>query len=499
MDEAKREELINKIAELEMVKRELKGRKLLEDLYEFNKQVLQAENLGPLAPFHKEMCDFVMNKEGKNKKLILVPRGHLKSSLITVGYSLLRIAQNPKVRILIANATYDMACSFLTQIKKHLQNNEIFKDLYGDLATGASKWSENMITVPAEEGFTTKEATITTYGVGGNLVSQHYDLIIMDDVVNRDLINTPEQIQKTILFYKDALDLLEPNGILLVIGTRWHQNDLYGWILDQTNAEQVYKGFDVMIRRAYEGNLEEDLAIVTLYPHKFTRGYLLDLKRDKGPWEFSSQYLNDVVPIETAKFKPDWFKVVTEDELRTRNIQYYTTVDPAIGLKKENDKTAIVTIGVDEFNNWFLVNIIWGQFLPSVLINYIFTNWEAYHPKKIGIEMVAFQKSIQYALHDEMRRRNIFLNIQELKATTSKDQRIEGLIPRYANGTIFHLQQCPHRDILEEELIWYPRGKHDDIVDALSYQMQIALPSRKRETKWWGWGDKEDRKKRFLY
>ncbi len=159
-------------------------------------------------------------------------------------------------------------------------------------------------------------------------------------------------------------------------------------------------------------------------------------------------------------------------------------VDPAIGQLKSSDKTAIVTIGVDEFNNWFVRNIIWGQMLPNEIINHIFNNWEAYHPKKIGVEFTAYQKSLQYGLHDEMRRRNLFLPLAELKADRSKAERIEGLIPRYANGTIFHLQQCPHRDILEEELVWFPKGKHDDIIDALSYGLQIALPSRKKETKW---------------
>lgn len=480
-----KEKLIEKIIELELVKKEIFKRKYVKDLFLFNKDVLEIENgpgAVPLAPFHKEMCDFVTGGK-KNKKLLLVPRGHLKTSLVTIGYSLLRIAKDPTVRILIANATYDMACSFLSQIKKHLKDNEIFKNLYGDFATNAEKWSENMITIPQKRSFGKKEATITAFGMGGNLVSQHYDLIIADDVVNRDYITTKEQIEKTILFYKDALDLLEPSGKIIIIGTRWAEADLYGWILDKENPEKVYENFDIMIKKAYEGNLETEENLKLLFPDKYSQSVLLNLKREKGPVEFNSQYMNDPFPQEAAKFKTAWFKTVLEDELKIRDLNLFTMIDPAIGQRKDSDKTAIVTIAVDQYNNWFVVNIIWDRMLPNEIVNNVFYNWEHHQPRKIGIETVSFQKSLQYSLIDEMRRRNIFLPLVELKAERAKIERIEGLVPRYANGTIYHLQQCPHREELEEELMRFPRGKNDDIIDALAYGMQIAFPPRTKKPK----------------
>jgi len=478
----KRDKIIEKIIELEAIKKELEARKYIKDLLLFNQKVLQVEegvNNVDLAQFHKDMCTFVMDKD-TNKKLILVPRGHLKSTLVTIGYSLLRIAQNPEVRILIANATYDMACSFLGQIKRHLKDNEVFRKYYGDLATSADKWAENMITVPKYKPFTKKEATVTAYGIGGNLVSQHYDVIIADDVVNRDYINTREQIEKTILFYKDALDLLEPNGTFIIIGTRWHDADLYGWILDKSNPEQVWKSFQLFHRKAFTGDLETEENLELLWPEKFNRDVLKTLKIEKGPYEFSCQYLNEPIPQEKAEFKLDWFKHVLEDELKVRELNFFTMVDPAISEKKSADKTAIVTIAVDEFNNWFVVNIIVDHMLPDKIIQHIFWNWEQYKPRRIGIELHAFQKTLQYSLTDAMRSRNIFLPVVELKAERSKEERIRGLIPRYANGTIYHLQQCPHREELEDELMRFPRGKHDDIIDALAYGLQIAHQARKK-------------------
>lgn len=511
LTEEQRSEVIDKITQKKLILRELKSREYLRDLYKFNLDILHVANQGDLSPFHREMCEFIMDNEKVKRKLMLVPRGHLKSTLITVGYCLLRIAKDPNVRILIANATYDMACTFITMIKKHLQSNETFREYYGDMTTNAKRWSENVITVPTSAFTVKKEPTVTAYGIGGNLVSQHYDVIIMDDVVNRDLISTPEQIQKTIMFYKDSLDLIEPStGEIIIVGTRWHQNDLYGWIMDETSKEEVYRNFDIMVRKAYDGDMETGEGFKALFPQKFTREVLQDLKKQKGPYEFAAQYENNCVPAETAKFKQEWFQMIGEDELKYRDIHYFTTIDPAIAQKEDSDKTAIVTIAVDQFNNWFVRSIEWGHFLPSDIINKIFENWELFHPKRIGIELTAYQKSLQYALKDEMRRRNIFLPLVELKANKNKGERIEGLIPRYANGTMFHLQQCPYRNILEEELTWYPRGKHDDIADALAYQLQIAYQTRKKETHWHGrssmvgeadWDDDDDhkQKKKYLY
>src|SRR5574341_779892 len=83
---------------------------VLEDFWEFNKEIVGWKDL--YEPLHKPLCYFVQENEHK-KKLILLPRGHLKSSVVTVGYALWKIAQNQKNRILIANGTYPLAATFL--------------------------------------------------------------------------------------------------------------------------------------------------------------------------------------------------------------------------------------------------------------------------------------------------------------------------------------------------------------------------------------------------
>lgn len=716
-----KEELIKKIQEEIEVSSTLVKKVLLGNLFKFNRFALgieEGKSTVKLAPFHKEMCSFI-DKNPRRFKLILVPRGHLKSSMVTIGKSIQWMYQDPSVRILIANATYKMACTFVGQIQRHLKFNQKLIERFGGIADNPVNWTSDTITLEAaKESHGKKEATLTGFGMGGNLVSQHYDKIILDDIVNRDSINTREQIEKSILFLKDILDLLEPGGELIILGTRWHDEDLYGWIMDKDN--DMISSFDVFQRPAYTGNLRDHLNFQALWPEKFSRDVLEKLYREKGPYEFSCtpyhtpilmadwrvkpisqvqegdvivgwtmpkndrkklipskvkkvmekkddvykvtlksgrivyctkdhkwytrkpdkthkayseakigkklrfvfepqnyddvsekdterlwgwiggmfdgegscsggsifihqskshnpqvhkmigivldklgfqykkndrcyqlnggleerrrflfkakptqgykiedalwkrgarfvkekdevigielykknqdvyaletetgnyiawgyassncQYLNDPVPDEDATFQRKWFHYYDETELKGRPLNKFTTCDPAISQEKEADFTTIVTVGVDHFHNWYILDIFRDHVTPQQLINQLYITYERWHPIEIGIENVAFQKVLQYSLNEEGRKRRKYLPIVEVKPEKrTKDERVRGLQPMYANGTIFHYKDMVYNSYLEDELTRFPRGKHDDIVDALSYMKDIVSAPR---------------------
>ncbi len=407
-------------------------------LYIFNKYVLkveEGEDKVALAPLHKELCNFVQDNR-KKKKLILLPRGHLKSTLVTVGYSLFRIVNDPKIRILIQNSGYQTAADFVRAIKRHLEFNEDLIRLYGALADDPEEWSENRITLKSakvsEQG---KEPTVTGWGVETSKTGQHYDLIIHDDLVERENIGTGEQIQKIILRYKDSLDLLEPGGQMIVIGTRWTDGDLYSWIMDKEN--NVIGSYETMKRKAlkWEGSLETALQTGEnvqeyLWEAKFNKGELWTRYQEKGPYEFSCQYLNDPVPADDATFKKEWFQYYEPTDIRGKLFHTYTTVDPAISLAKEADNTAIVTTSIDQYGNIFIREVIRAKLKPSQIINELFRVAERWHPNRIGIEDVAYQKALSYNLREEAARRGRHLPVEEVSpGARTKDQRIKALQP----------------------------------------------------------------------
>lgn len=455
-----------------------------DDLYIFNKWVLGVgggKNDVPLGQFHKDLCHFITN-DRKRKKIILMPRGHLKSTLITIGYSLFRIVNDPNIRILILNATWQMAVDFLTEIKRHLQGNEKLIELFGDLAEGNEEWSQDRITLKRkDQGI--KGPTVWATGVEGNLVGSHPDMIIFDDVVNRDNVESRETSDKAILRYKDALDLLEPGGQLIIIGTRWSEGDMYNWLLDKDTG--IAQSYDVMIKRAYEGNMTTGEGFVPLWPQKFTKEELQVRLREKGWYEFSAQYLNNPVPDEAATFKRTWFQPFDIEDTRGKNMTKILTIDPAISLEKEADYTAMVVTGVDQFGNIFVLDMVRERMTPNQIISKIFELNNVWNVNQIGVETVAYQKTLAYTLKEEMVLQHKFLPIVELRPQErSKDQRIKGLQPSYENGKIFHRRGHKLTPYLEDELSQFPRSRHDDLVDALSYSLDLLFPPRQKVSRY---------------
>jgi len=469
----------------ELIKQRQLQDKILSDkgksnLYIFNKYILgieQGKGKVKLAPFHKEMCHFVTDGRDK-KKLILIPRNHLKSALVTIGYSVFRIINDSNIRILILSATWQTAVDFISEIKRHLQQNETIHRLFGDLSQGAGEWSADRITLSRTDQ-NIKGPTVWATGIESNLVGSHPDLIIIDDPHNRDNSQSAEQIKKVIDRYKDTLDLLEPGGQLIVIGTRWAVEDLYGWIQNPEN--NVSQSFDTMVLKAFEGNIETGEEFQALWPQKFSLKELQTRLREEGWYQFSSQYQNNPVPEEDAKFKQEWFKYYDPTDIRGKNLTKIMTIDPAISLEKGADYTAMIVCGVDEWSNIFILDIWRARVQPAQLIGKIFEMAETWHPNHIGLETVAYQKALAYSLREEMNKRHRYLPISEIQPhERSKDLRIQGLQPLYYNKKVFHYKENPFNYYFEAELKEYPRNQHDDMIDAFSYALDFIHPPRKK-------------------
>ena len=169
-----------------------------------------------------------LEDNGSKRKLICVPRGCLKSSIACVAFPIWLLINNPNLRILIDSELYTNSATFLREIRSHLQS-EVMTSLFGDFV--GDVWNESEIMVKQRTKFY-KEASITAGGIGTTKVGQHYDIIIGDDMNSPNNTNTMEAAQKVINHYKMNTSILEPDGIYVVIGTRYSANDLIGYIID---------------------------------------------------------------------------------------------------------------------------------------------------------------------------------------------------------------------------------------------------------------------------
>jgi predicted phage terminase large subunit-like protein len=408
-----------------------------------------------------------------SKKALLLPRGHLKSSIVTIGKSVQFILRNPNVRILIANQVWDMSRKFLSEIKAHLESANL-SNLFGNFQS--AYWNQDAVTV-SQRTRAKKEPTILTTGIEAETTGGHFDVIFLDDLVGHQNCQTQEQREKAKRFRRSMINLLEPGGTLIEIGTRWHLDDTFAEIFEK---EKDY--YDIMIRTVIEEGK-------TIFPRKFNQrfdsakkvwlqvretcmDYIDHLKKSMTPAEFSAQYMNNPIDEENQLFKPEFFKYWNQ---RPPRLFVSMTLDPAISEKQAADYFAINVSGMDENYNIFVLDTLKGHWKVSDQVDNIFKMYQKWHPSVVGLETIAYQKALKGWLEEKMRERGVYFPITELKRNTneSKEFRIKALEPFFREGKVF---LAPWMKSLEDELMTFPKGKHDDEVDALASQLDLLVP-----------------------
>lgn len=170
----------------------------------------------------------IKNLQNESKrKLIVMPRGSLKSSLGVTGYCIWRLIRNPDERILIDSEVYENSKNFLREIKAYLQLPTL-TNLFGEFK--GPIWGEGELTI-AQRKHPYKEASVTAGGVNTVKVGQHYSVVISDDLNSGNNSGTPEMRAKVLNHYRLNDAILDPGGTYVVIGTRYADDDVIGNIL----------------------------------------------------------------------------------------------------------------------------------------------------------------------------------------------------------------------------------------------------------------------------
>lgn len=164
----------------------------------------------------------------RTRKLIVMPRGTFKSSICSVAYPIWCLLRDPDERILLDSELYSNSKNFLREIKMHLASTAL-TDIFGEFRNPAC-WNEGEIII-AQRNRVIKEASITASGIGAEKTGQHYDRIIIDDLNSPSNSHTKEGQEKVLMHYKYNTSILEPNGTMAIVGTRYAEGDTIGYAL----------------------------------------------------------------------------------------------------------------------------------------------------------------------------------------------------------------------------------------------------------------------------
>lgn len=201
-----------------------------ESLYATCKDLLNYNDLNRHA--HKEVTDAL--ESSTKRKLLILPRGTFKTSIGSVGFPIWLLINNPNLRIMLDSELYTNSKNRLREIKQHMESERLVS-LFGEFKT-RGVWSESEIIIKQRTKIL-KEPSIFVSGIGASKTGAHADVIIADDLNSPLNSNTTEGCQKVIDHYRMYTSILDPNGTLVVIGTRYAALDVPGFILEQELSE----------------------------------------------------------------------------------------------------------------------------------------------------------------------------------------------------------------------------------------------------------------------
>lgn len=421
-------------------------------------------------------------ERGENVRLmIFMPPRHGKSDTATQKFPSWVLGKRPEWPVMVSSYSDELATDF-GMLTRNLMTSDEYHAMFDTHLRADAKAKGKWIT--AEGG------GYTAVGVGGALTGRGFKIGIIDDPFkNREEADSPVVRESRYNWYRSTFYTRQEGASMIVfILTRWHEDDLAGRVLKDAEIAKAngepYDEWDVISFKALATENDDWRSEgEALWPAKFDRPKLLTMKTAMGPYEFSALYQQNPIDEENRKFKQSWFRYKPYETLDIASTYNIMTIDPR---GKDDVKLGKDYVGI---NVNFIQNPsgdypIWNQFAyreklgAEGIIDLMFTNWERYHLKAIGLEDNQFTQGLLISIREEMRKRGVYMNVILLKTGgVHKELRIEALVPRYANGGIFHLtyggaNQCQE---LEEELKLFPKAANDDASDAAAYMLQMPL------------------------
>jgi len=436
--------------------------------------------------FHYEIAEQLRDDDIKQLNII-APRGHAKSSIVGGVFPLWHImfGKGPKLIVLVSR-TQDHATKLLGTIKDVLDYSQQFRQIFG-------YWGINSARTWAKTEIELKDGSmIICKGTGQQLRgikhgNQRPTLIIVDDPEDENNTKTSEAMEGNLRWLlQSAVPSLDPvKGRIAIIGTPIHQRCIVETLKDM-------KGWNNML---FKPDLDNGIALWESWqPIKKLVKKKEELESINRVSVFYREYMCEVVGDEDQLFKESYiqyykgkieysdnnsFLRITEidgetaDELRPVNI--FMGVDPASSTRQTADYSVIVTVAVDKDGNRFVLPYYRNRATPMNVAEAILNQVKIYKPDKTRIESVGYQEMLREYIRKRCEEEGLFIPGLEIKENprNSKSARLETMEPYFAQKKFYMLKEQME---LRDELLMYPRGKHDDLLDGLFYATKGIYP-----------------------
>jgi hypothetical protein len=466
-----------------------KGR---ESLYYLCKVILGYKDLNPRV--HMPMCDYYDSTRNVYKRReSLMPRTHYKTTIWTIGESILDVVNNPNVRILMIADTGTNAQRFMLEIQQHFESNPVFRWVYSELLPdnfNTARWNANEMEVPRT--LIAREPTIDAIGALGGSESRHYDKIRADDLVTEKCIRSEVEMDK-VIEWADGLESLlvrQVEGQIDFVGSRKKKGDLY-----ETQLKSYQEG-SIPIELGPHVTLHGEMVVFCrhvleegkpIFPEQISLRFLNRLRR-VNPQRYHAQYANDPKGSGLNTFDASWLRTYRRTgegrmiscihngevllEVHPMSMDRIILYDPSVAEKQTSSMQAIMCVAKGNHPFRIVLETKIGHYPPDEAVDTLFEMQERWHASIVSIEKRGFQGWVKYWLAERAEKENLpYLPVVEwppdgsVMAQWKKTEHIRALQPMIRNNLLWMAEDQIE---LYECLEFYPNVRWDDAVDCLA-------------------------------
>lgn len=475
LDPEKAQKLKEASAARELAMRELSRRHLLPFIQRFQKNYLAGW-------VHKDIC-MRLEKFSQDVAAGLSPRLMLqmpprlgKSTLASHYFPAWHLGNNPAHEIITSSYSGSLAMGFSRKVRS-LVGNQRFNAIFS-----ACKLDKNNMN--AEGWLTTDGGGYVPAGVGGAITGKGAHVLIIDDPVKNSADAESETIRDATWdwYQSTAYTRLAPGGGVLVIQTRWHLDDLSGRLEEQM-VEHDGDQWEIV---RYPAIAVEDEKYrrkgEALHPERYDEKAYARIKKAVGPRVWSALYQQNPVADEGSFFNKAMFVECKMADIPKHCINY-TAWDFAISKETRADSTAGITVGVDHDEDIWIKNLVKGQWGTYEIVELIIQEYLTYRSRLTGIEDGHIKLAVDPVLQKEIEsrakkgNRSLYeLSMEPLKpGKRDKELRARPIQGRCQQRKVHIPTDAPWYADFMNEILSFPFGKHDDIVDAFAWIGQMLL------------------------
>jgi predicted phage terminase large subunit-like protein len=412
--------------------------------------------------------DLLVDAAGGSRRLaVSLPPRHGKSKLISETLPAWYLGTFPERRVMLAAYEADFAATWGGRARDLLEREG---HRFGIRVRGSSS-ARHRWDIEGHGG------GMLSTGVGGPLTGSGANVLIIDDPIkNAEDAHSSTQRERLWDWYQSvAHPRLEPEATVIVVMTRWHEDDLIGRLeAEQPDAWRIVS-FPAI---AEAGDPLGRSVGEALWPERYPATALEDIRRSVGSYWWSAQYQQRPAPAGGGLFKREWVRTFTEHDnayvfneglVEKGRCRIFTTVDLAVSTRTTADFTVIATWAVTPKSDLLLIDLDRRRLEAPDIVPALRAAFDRHAPIFIGVERTGFQLGIV----QEARRSG--LPVREMTADADKISRAYPAAARMEGGQVAWPAGAAWRFDVEAELLAFPRGRHDDIVDTLAYAVnQVA-------------------------